>query len=173
MKFLKNSIFIFLFVFSFLTIYYFFPEKKLDTSKPIDRIIVLKSKRKLQVWSGNIRLKNYTIALGRQPKGAKHFEGDDKTPEGIYKIDSKNPNSGYYKNLGISYPSDTDIKYAIQKGKKPGGLIKIHGVKNGKAYIGKFHKCFDWTHGCLALTNQEIDELYQNVKIGTIIEIKP
>jgi murein L,D-transpeptidase YafK len=156
-----------------ITGYYFFPARHLDISKPIDKILVLKSKHKLQVFSNDKMLKEYTIAIGRKPIGAKHFEGDDKTPEGIYKIESKNPNSGYYKNLGISYPSEKDIKYAKQNGQKPGGLIKIHGLKDGMGFIGKFHHWFDWTRGCIAITNQELEELYNNVKIGTVIEIRP
>jgi len=153
-------------------IYYFFPEKELDNSKTIDKILVLKSKRQLQVFSKNELLKSYKISLGRKPIGAKQFEGDDKTPEGKYTINDKNPNSGYHLNLGVSYPSKADIKFAKSKRKSPGGLIKIHGLKNGRGFIGKFHRFFDWTHGCIALTNDEIEELYHNVKIGTVIEIK-
>ncbi len=157
----------------FLVIYYFFPEETLDTSKPIDKLIVLKSKRKLTVFSNGEKLKTYTISLGRQPKGKKQFEGDRKTPEGTYFIDSKNPKSKYHLNLGISYPNKSDISYATQQEKSPGGLIKIHGIRNGFGFIGKFHRFFDWTLGCIALTNQEVEELYYNVRIGTEIEIKP
>ncbi|OQY05568.1 MAG: hypothetical protein B6I20_01010 [Bacteroidetes bacterium 4572_117] len=155
-----------------LAAYYFFPENKLDTSEKIDEIIVLKSKRQLQVFSKNILVKTYKISLGRQPVGAKQFEGDNKTPEGHYVINDKNPNSGYYLNLGVSYPSVSDKKFAKSKGKSAGGLIKIHGLKNGRGYIGKFHRFFDWTHGCIALTNDEVEELFHNVDVGTAIEIK-
>ena len=112
-----------------LAVYYFYPQKKLDASRQINKILVLKSKRKLLVLSGDEVLKEYTIALGRNPIGAKHFEGDYKTPEGIYEINSKNPTSGYYLNLGISYPSEKDIDYAKMYGKRTGGDIKIHGLK--------------------------------------------
>ena len=166
----KLRIIIFGFI-AILGIYYFFPEKKLDTNKKIDKILVLKSKRLLQVYSKGELIKTYKISLGREPKGIKQFEGDDKTPEGKYTINDKNPNSSYHLNLGVSYPSAKDIRFAKNKGKSPGGLIKIHGLKNGLAYIGKFHRFVDWTHGCIAVTNKEIEELYQNIKIGTSIEI--
>ena len=152
-------------------IYYFYPGKKLDNSTEIDKIVVLKSKRKLLVYSNGEVLKGYRISLGKQPKGKKQFEGDMKTPEGIYTIDSKNPQSGYYLNLGVSYPNEEDIAYAKSKGKSPGGLIKIHGIKNGLGFIGKFHRLIDWTHGCIALTNREVKELFEHVQIGTVIEI--
>jgi murein L,D-transpeptidase YafK len=173
MKTLKIILLCFAMLLISITVYYFFPEKKLNTSKPIDKIIVLKSRRKLLVLSGNQLLKEYKISLGKSPTGAKHFEGDYKTPEGIYTIESKNPQSGYFKNLGISYPSENDINFAKENGKKPGGLIKIHGLKNGMGFIGKFHRWTDWTNGCIALTNQDMDELYNNIKVGTPIEIKP
>jgi murein L,D-transpeptidase YafK len=167
----RTAIFLLLII-STLIVYYFFPEKKLDTNKTIDKIVVLKSKRILQVYSNNELLKEYKISLGRKPIGAKHFEADDKTPEGKYIINNKNPNSGYHLNLGISYPAKADILFAQSKGKHPGGLIKIHGLKNDLGFIGKFHRWFDWTHGCIALTNKEIEELYRNVKIGTAIELR-
>ncbi len=163
---------IILIIISGLGIYYFFPEKKLDTSKNIDKILVLKSERQLQVFSKGKLIKTYKISLGREPKGAKQFEGDDKTPEGKYMINDKNPNSGYHLNLGISYPSAANTRFAREKEKSPGVLIKIHGLKNGLAYIGKFHRFVDWTHGCIAVTNKEIEELYHNIKIGTPIEIR-
>ena len=155
-----------------LGIYYFFPEKKLDTSKIIDRILVLKGERLLKVYSKDELIKIYKISLGREPIGAKQFEGDNKTPEGKYTINDKNSNSGYHLNLGVSYPSAANIQFAKEKGKSPGGLIKIHGLKNGLAYIGKFQRFVDWTHGCIAVTNKEIEELYHNIKIGTPIEIR-
>ncbi len=163
---------IILLIFSALSIFYFFPEKELDTNKKIDKILVLKSQRRLQVFSKGKLIKSYKISLGRVPVGAKHFEGDDKTPEGQYLINDKNPNSGYHLNLGVSYPSKADVQFANSNGKSPGGLIKLHGLKNGMGFIGKFHRFFDWTHGCIALTNPEIEELYHNVEIGTVIEIR-
>jgi murein L,D-transpeptidase YafK len=156
-----------------LPIYYFYPEGKLPRGIEIDRMIVYKSKRQLLVYSKGKLQKTYTIALGRQPDGAKQFEGDRKTPEGVYYINDKNPNSGWHKNLGISYPNQEDIKYARQLGKSPGGNIKIHGLQNKRGYIGKMHRWKDWTLGCIAVTNEEMDELYRAVVIGTKIEILP
>jgi len=155
-----------------LITFYIWPEKKLDSLKKIDRILVIKHERKMIVYSNNEELKTYKISLGKQPEGKKEFEGDQKTPEGIYTIKDKNPNSDFHLNLGISYPNKEDIKNAGRLNKKPGGLIKIHGLRNGFGFIGKFHRFFDWTSGCIAVTNSEIEELYENVPIGTEIEIR-
>ena len=151
--------------------WYFFPEKKLDTSKKIDKIVVIKHKRKLNVYSKGELLKTYSISLGREPIGDKQFEGDNKTPEGIYTINDKNPNSAYHLNLGISYPNKKDRTFAKKHNKSPGGLIKIHGLKNSYGFTGKFHRWADWTQGCIAVTNKEIEELYHNVPLGTTIGI--
>lgn len=148
-------------------------DKPLDRSLTVDKIVVEKSKRRLSLYSGETLLKTYPISLGQQPVGHKVFEGDKRTPEGQYIIHDKNPHSGYYKNLGISYPNKHDIAHAKEIGKAPGGHIKIHGLKNGWGWIGKIHLLKDWTAGCIALTNEEVEELYQTVPIGTPIEIKP
>jgi len=111
--------------------------------------------------------------MGFSPKGKKEFDQDSKTPEGLYFINAKNPNSTCHKNLGISYPNRTDIENAKVVDKKPGGDIKIHGLPNGKGFIGKFQRWHDWTNGCIGLTNYEIDDLYRHTPIGTPIEVKP
>lgn len=118
-------------------------------------------------------IKKYAISLGFSPKGKKRFENDGKTPEGLYYINNKNPNSICYKNLGISYPNKADILNAKKEHLPVGGSIKIHGLLNGRGFIGKFHRLFDWTNGCIAVTNMEIDELYNHTPIGTPIEIGP
>ncbi len=169
--FLKIIKYFFLLTAIFFILWYFFPEKKLDTTKTIDKITVIKHKRELSVYSGEELLKTYTISLGREPTGHKHFKGDNKTPEGIYTINDKNPNSAYHLNLGISYPNKKDRTFAKKHNKSPGGLIKIHGLKNGYGFTGKFHRWADWTQGCIAVTNKEIEELYYNVPLGTPIEI--
>ena len=156
-----------------LTVYYFYPEEKLSADIQIDKLVVYKSKRQLLAYSNGQLVKTYKISLGRQPIGDKEFEGDKKTPEGIYSINNKNPNSGYHKNLGISYPNKDDIENAKRLGKSAGGAVKIHGLKNKISFISKFHRWFDWTLGCIAVTDEEIDELYNAVKIGTQIEINP
>jgi len=167
-KLIKYLIF---FIIIILLGYYFWPEKQLDTTKVIDKILVVKNERELILFSNGEAIKTYTISLGQNPEGRKEFEGDKKTPEGIYFINDKNPNSDYHLNLGISYPNEYDKKKALELNKDPGGQIKIHGLKNGFGFIGKFHRFFDWTLGCIALTNKEVEELYNNVKIGTEIEI--
>jgi murein L,D-transpeptidase YafK len=156
-----------------LLIYYFYSESKLQDDTQIDNIVVYKSKREMLVYSNGELQKIYKISLGRQPIGHKEFEGDKKTPEGIYFINDKNPNSGYHKNLGVSYPDKNDLENARQLGKSAGRDIKIHGIRNGIGFIGKFHRWFDWTLGCIAVTDREIDELYKAVRIGTRIEINP
>jgi murein L,D-transpeptidase YafK len=147
-------------------------EKPLPQNAKISKIVVLKSERKLVVFENGSELKTYKISLGFQPIGPKRFEGDGKTPEGNYIINDKNPNSAYHLNLGISYPNSNDIALAKTNEKSAGGDIKIHGLKNGTLNVGKLHRFKDWTAGCIALTNAEIEELYRVVEIGTPIEIK-
>lgn len=156
-----------------LLIYNLYPEEEFPIGIQVDKLVVFKSKRQMTAYSDGEVVKTYKISLGRNPIGAKEVEGDKKTPEGIYFINDKNPNSGYYKNLGVSFPNTEDIKQAIKHGKPTGGDIKIHGLRNKFGFIGKCHRFFDWTMGCIAITNQEIDELYPAVKIGTRIEIYP
>jgi len=157
-----------------LLVWRFIPDgKALPTDKSIDRIVVLKSKNIMKVMSGDEVLKTYHISLGKNPVGDKVTEGDKRTPEGDYFISGKNPGSGYHKNLGISYPNRKDIAEAKARGVSTGGDIKIHGLKNGIGFIGKFHRLFNWTAGCIAVTDEEVDELYANVKVGTPISILP
>ena len=115
----------------------------------------------------------YYVALGTSPVGAKQFQGDRKTPEGTYTINDKNPNSAYYKNMGLSYPNDADREFARKQNKSPGGDIKIHGLAPSFAELGATHRLSDWTYGCIAVTNPEIDELYAHTPVGTPIEIRP
>ena len=157
---------------AFLIIYNYEKEVPFPEDKPVTRIIVEKSGRKMYLLNGDYVIRTYTISLGFNPLGSKEFEGDGKTPEGVYIINDKNPNSGYYLNLGISYPDSEDIKRAKAAGKSPGGDIKIHGMRNGFGFIGKFHRFSDWTHGCIAVTNREMKELFNNVPVGTEIVIK-
>ncbi|PZO26319.1 MAG: hypothetical protein DCE86_14765 [Flavobacteriaceae bacterium] len=156
-----------------ILLYYFYRGKKLPKDKIIDRIEVYKSKRNMNVYSDGILLKTYKIALGKNPVGHKEIEGDCKTPEGAYTIDGKNPESAFHKNLGVSYPNKKDLEHAAALGKSAGGDIKIHGLRNGRGYRSKFHRWKDWTAGCIAVTDYEIDELYQAVKVGAEIEIFP
>jgi murein L,D-transpeptidase YafK len=160
-------------IISVLLIYYFFPEERLPIGAKVDKIVVFKSERKMKFYSNGNLLKTYKISLGGNSLGDKEFEGDKRTPEGEYVINGKNHKSGYYKNLGISYPNKMDIREARNRNREPGGDIKIHGLRNGVGFISKFQRWFDWTAGCIALTNSEVDEIYDAVEIGTPITILP
>jgi murein L,D-transpeptidase YafK len=141
--------------------------------KHIDRILVEKSKRSMSLMNGSHAFKTYKVALGTQPVGAKNREGDHKTPEGIYSVDRKLPNSRFHKALHLSYPSPTDRENAKELGVAPGGDVEIHGLGNYFGWIGSLHRLKDWTDGCIAVTNEEIDEIYPLVETGTVVEIRP
>ncbi len=138
-----------------------------------DLIVVIKSKRVLMLMHNGEILKSYRIALGGNPTGHKIKAGDKKTPEGSYVIDSRNPNSAFYLSLRISYPSQTDVQRAGQLGVSPGGSIMIHGLRPQFAHLGKLHREQDWTEGCIAVTDREIEEIWRLVPDGTPIVIKP
>lgn len=145
----------------------------LPASAIVDSLVVIKHSRTMLVFEHGILLKKYKIALGKQPVGTKHFEGDMRTPEGLYYINGKNAQSAYHKNLGISYPNSSDRLFARKAGKPTGGDIKIHGLRNDQAYLGRFHTITDWTDGCIALSNDEIDELFVHINTGIPIYILP
>jgi murein L,D-transpeptidase YafK len=153
--------------------WYFYPEKRLPAGTRIDRLVVYKERRTMEAYNGKVLVKEYTISLGREPRGAKQREGDKRTPEGHYIINARNAGSGYHKNLGISYPNAGDRLRARQQGVSPGGDVKIHGLRNGDGYIGKFHRLRDWTAGCIAVTDEEVDELYAHVVPNAEIIIYP
>ncbi len=140
---------------------------------PADRILVLKKERLLMLISKDKVFKTYKIALGKNPNGPKEREGDNKTPEGTYTIDSRNKDSRYHLSLHISYPNQRDKERARRLGFSPGGSIMIHGIKNGFSWIGDFHRGFDWTNGCIAVTDEEIEEIAALVPNGTTIDIRP
>lgn len=139
----------------------------------IDRIVVHKSIRTLQLYANNKLIKTYKIALGRNPIGHKQQEGDSKTPEGLYYITHHNPRSSYHLSLGISYPNKQDKENAQKHNVSAGGDIMIHGLPNYAPFFGAFHSLKDWTQGCIAVTNSEIEEIYKAVSDGTPIEILP
>jgi murein L,D-transpeptidase YafK len=118
-------------------------------------------------------VKKYKISLGGNSKGPKVRAGDGKTPEGIYVIDSRNPRSCYHLSLHISYPNFSDSKRAKQLGVSPGGDIMIHGIRRGFGWLGPLHRLVNWTKGCIAVTNKEIEEIWRAVPNGTQIEIRP
>jgi murein L,D-transpeptidase YafK len=139
----------------------------------ITRVVVLKSERKLMLMSGDTVVKTYRVSLGGQPIGAKTQQGDHKTPEGVYLLDSRNPYSTYHLALHISYPNAADRAQAAKRHVSPGGAIMLHGLPKGWEWVGPGEKLVDWTDGCIAVTNPEIEEIWRLVKIPTPIEIKP
>ena len=138
-----------------------------------DKILIEKKQRQLMLISKGEVLKTYKIALGGNPNGPKERQGDNKTPEGTYLIDSRNKNSLYHLALHISYPNERDKKRAKELGVAPGGDIMIHGIKNGFSWVGDSHTEADWTKGCIAVTDQEIEEIGKLVPNGTVVEIRP
>ncbi len=139
-----------------LGLYYFWPEKPLPENIVIDNIVVRKSAHRMDVFSGEKLEKSYRVSLGRGEWGIRGKDWDNKTPLGDYVIDSKFTTSGFHKALTISV----------------GNQIEIHGMRNGLGAIGKFQRFLDWTRGCIAVTNREVDELYRAVPVGTKISIR-
>jgi murein L,D-transpeptidase YafK len=138
-----------------------------------DRVVVEKSARRLTLLRNGDALKTYRVALGRTPVGAKEYEGDQRTPEGAYTIDFHKPDSDYHLALHVSYPEQRDVDRAAAQGLSAGSDIMIHGLPNGRGWIGRFHRRNDWTAGCVAVTDFEIEEIYRAVPDGTPIELRP
>ena len=138
-----------------------------------DRVLVLKGERRLLLMSGGQVLSSYPIALGFNPRGHKQRRGDGRTPEGIYTLDWRNPESRFYRSMRVSYPNRTDRARAARAGVSPGGDIMIHGLPERLSAIGSAHSNWDWTEGCIAVTNEEMDEIWAAVDDGTTIEIRP
>ena len=142
-------------------------------TEPADKVLIEKIERRLTLLSKGEVIKTYKIALGGNPVGPKERQGDNKTPEGTYIIDSRNRDSGYHLSLHISYPNEKDKMRAKELGVSPGGDIMIHGIKNGLSWVGVSHAEVDWTKGCIAVTDEEMEEIYKLVPNGTIVEIRP
>jgi murein L,D-transpeptidase YafK len=138
-----------------------------------DRILVLKSERKLTLLRDGKPLKTYLVALGGEPVGDKHCQGDNRTPEGVYRVDFKKWSSQFHHALHVSYPSAADVAEAKRLGCAPGGDIMIHGLGPRFARFGRLHRIYDWTLGCIAVTDEEIDEIWTAVDTGTVVEIRP
>jgi len=148
-----------------------------EPPKPLlaDQVVVKKSERKMQLIQGGEVMREYGIRLGDQPRGHKTREGDERTPEGDYVLDWRNPKSRFYKSIHISYPNEQDIQLARYSGVNPGGMIMIHGQPNylmspkvKAEYFGR-----DWTNGCIAVKNDDMEEIWQTVRDGTPIKILP
>lgn len=138
-----------------------------------DKVLVIKSKRLLILMRNGEILKAYKVALGKHPNGHKTNAGDRKTPEGSYILDSRNTESKFHKAIHISYPNEKDVLEAQKLGVSAGGAIMIHGLPDSLASMGKDHRNWDWTDGCIAVTNSEIEEIWRLVPDGTPIQIKP
>jgi murein L,D-transpeptidase YafK len=139
----------------------------------VERVVIEKGSRTLTLLSGNTVVRTYHVALGGQPVGPKTREGDHRTPEGKYVIDSRLEQSAFHRALHISYPSAGDIFAAHRAGVAPGGAIMIHGIRNGLGWLGRAHRLVDWTSGCIAVTDSEIEEIWRVVPNGTAVEIWP
>jgi murein L,D-transpeptidase YafK len=146
-----------------------------NVSSPVhaDYIRIVKSRRMMFLYSDGRVIRKYRIALGRNPVGPKLKEGDGRTPEGRYIIDSRNPASRFHLALHISYPNEIDSRVTKMAGNDPGGGIFIHGTGEKYAWMGKYHVLKDWTEGCIAVTNEEIEEIWRLVPDGTTVDIVP
>lgn len=143
------------------------------SDQAIDSVLVKKSERKMYLVANGKPVREYRVAFGANPKGHKQMQGDERTPEGTYTLDYKNGKSSFYKAIHISYPNTRDIARARAAGVDPGGQIMIHGQHNGLGQVARVSQKFNWTDGCIAVTNQEMDEIWDLVDVGTPIEITP
>ncbi len=143
------------------------PRFKTYSGPPVTRVELYKSRRKMFLYSGSKVIKSYDFGLGFAPVGNKEYEGDGKTPEGLYTIDRRNPNSRYHLSVGISYPSEADKQRALAQGVQVGSDIFIHG----QGPEGRVATKRDWTAGCIAVTDAEIEDIYAMVPDGTPIMI--
>lgn len=162
-----------IFLIGLLSVWNYWPVKAIPAGIKIDSLVVVKKDRVMHAYSNGQHILTYSVTLGKEPEGAKQWEGDQRTPEGNYTIVDKNPQSDFYKNLGVSYPNADDKLRASKMKRSPGGDIKIHGLKNGFGWVGRLHRLQNWTNGCIALTDAELEELYQHVSIGAALTIRP
>jgi murein L,D-transpeptidase YafK len=153
--------------------YFFSSGKTFAALNKADKVVVIKGKRILMLMRQGEIFKTYKVALGKRPDGHKIKAGDKKTPEGIYILDSRNPDSRFHLAIHISYPNEWDVQNAQKLRVSPGGGVMIHGLPDDLGRIGKLHRLSDWTDGCIAVSNSEIEEIWRLVPDGTPIEIKP
>jgi murein L,D-transpeptidase YafK len=138
-----------------------------------DFVLVLKAPRRMLLLRGTRVLREYPVALGKNPLGPKRHHLDQRTPEGRYAIDGRNEQSRFHRALHISYPNERDRELAREAGLAPGDGVMIHGLPNGESWVGDVHRKYDWTNGCIAVTDDEMDEIWELVDDGTPIEIRP
>jgi murein L,D-transpeptidase YafK len=149
------------------------PMEALPEGTRADLVVVRKGERELALYSGSVLIRSYHVSLGHHPEGAKAQQGDGRTPEGEYRLDYRNLNSGFHRALHVSYPNAKDQAVARSHGVDPGGMVMIHGIKNHLGWIGRAHRWIDWTDGCIAVTNPEIEEIVRVVPDGTPVRIEP
>lgn len=147
--------------------------KPIIQSKKVDKVIVKKSQHKLYLLNSGKVLREFHVVFGANPIGHKVQEGDERTPEGNYTLDYKKHNSSFFRAIHITYPNAKDKKNAKKLGVSPGGLIMIHGQKNGFESLSFFAQMFNWTDGCIALTNEDMAIVYDMVDSGIPIDIIP
>ena len=138
-----------------------------------DRVLIEKSARRLSLFANGRAIRSYSVALGANPEGHKQQEGDERTPEGLYQVDARNLESAFHFSLRISYPHARGREQARASGFDPGGLIMIHGLHPTFRWVGPLHRLVDWTDGCVAVTNAEMDEIWAAVAVGAPVEIRP
>lgn len=139
----------------------------------VHKVLVVKSERRLSLISFGKPLKSYRISLGKQPDGAKRYEGDQRTPEGFYWLDWRKSSDKYNLSMHVSYPNARDLTRANKRGLSPGSMIMLHGTPVDEEYPEWFFHSLDWTEGCIALKNTDMQEIWSLVKDGTLIEIRP
>ena len=138
-----------------------------------DTVLVIKSEKRLYLLDKGVPFASLPVTFGGQPVGHKQSRGDQRTPEGHYKLDYKNRNSQFYKSIHVSYPNAEDRANARKLGLNPGGDIMIHGQTNGWEWAAPVVQLFSWTDGCIALSNRNMDQVWAAVDPGTPIEIRP
>ena len=138
-----------------------------------EAVLVEKGERQLHLLREGAIYRSYRVSLGGEPRGHKARQGDLRTPEGRYILDWRNANSCCYKSLHVSYPGPADRRIAAERGDDPGGQIMIHGQLNGWGWLGWLNVWRDWTHGCIAVRNVPMEEIWRAVPNGTPIEIRP
>ena len=145
----------------------------LTHAQTVDLVLIEKGVRRLTLKREGKEVAVFKVALGGTPQGPKECQGDAKTPEGDYQISGRNPHSAFHKSLRISYPSKSDRIRAAALGCSPGGDIMIHGLPNGRGWVGASHSLTDWTNGCVAVTDSEIDQIWKLVPDGVTVRIVP
>lgn len=145
----------------------------IPVGQSVDKVLVIKSERRLHLMSRGESLKSYRVSLGKRPDGPKQREGDQRTPEGFYWIDWRKASDKYNLAMHISYPNARDLARASAEGVRPGNMIMLHGTPLDEEYPEWFFQTLDWTEGCIALTNDDMREVWSLVKDGTLIEIRP